>query len=303
MSARSQDEAAGGEKDEVAGAAERRLVEETASQLEQQLVHSVYEEIAGHFSDTRHKPWPRVAAFIQVLQRGGRWWNKYLLIYIQSLPKYELLLDLGCGNGKYLGLEDGGGGCWEIGTDYSFNLLQIAASRGHQGVRCDLLSVPLRDGVCGGLICIAVLHHLATRARRLAALLEVARLLRPGARGLVYVWARDQSQGRDMSSYLKQNKKNFKNKENLENAPSEIGEFGLPVHVNRTQFKHQDLLVPWKTKTEEDGASKEWKRYYHVFEEGELENLIGETEKLKVVESYYDQGNWCCIFEKVSMVI
>ena len=69
--------AAGGEKDEVAGAAERRLVEETASQLEQQLVHSVYEEIAGHFSDTRHKPWPRVAAFIQVLQRGGSWWNIY----------------------------------------------------------------------------------------------------------------------------------------------------------------------------------------------------------------------------------
>ena len=51
------------------GAEERRLVEETASLLEQQLVHSVYEEIAGHFSDTRHKPWPRVAAFIQVLQR------------------------------------------------------------------------------------------------------------------------------------------------------------------------------------------------------------------------------------------
>ena len=77
MSARSPDEAAGDEKDEVAGAAERRLVEETASQLEQQLVHSVYEEIAGHFSDTRHKPWPRVAAFIQVLQRGGSWWNIY----------------------------------------------------------------------------------------------------------------------------------------------------------------------------------------------------------------------------------
>ena len=77
MSARSPDEAVGDEKDEVAGAAERRLVEETASQLEQQLVHSVYEEIAGHFSDTRHKPWPRVAAFIQVLQRGGSWWNIY----------------------------------------------------------------------------------------------------------------------------------------------------------------------------------------------------------------------------------
>ena len=73
MNARSPGEAAGVEKEEVVGAEERRLVEETASLLEQQLVHSVYEEIAGHFSDTRHKPWPRVAAFIQVLQRVESW--------------------------------------------------------------------------------------------------------------------------------------------------------------------------------------------------------------------------------------
>ena len=46
----------------------RESLEEAAGLLERQLVHSVYEEIAGHFSDTRHKPWPRVAAFIQVLK-------------------------------------------------------------------------------------------------------------------------------------------------------------------------------------------------------------------------------------------
>ena len=39
---------------------------ETASLLERRLVHAVYEEIAGHFSDTRHKPWPRVSQFINV---------------------------------------------------------------------------------------------------------------------------------------------------------------------------------------------------------------------------------------------
>ena len=51
-------------------------IAETASQLERQLVHSVYEEIAGHFSDTRHKPWPRVAEFIRsdldVVNRGRK---------------------------------------------------------------------------------------------------------------------------------------------------------------------------------------------------------------------------------------
>ena len=46
----------------------------------------VYEEIAYHFSDTRHKPWPRIAEFL-VAQEAG-----------------SILLDIGCGNGKYFGV-------------------------------------------------------------------------------------------------------------------------------------------------------------------------------------------------------
>ena len=84
-------------------------IEETASLLERQLVHSVYEEIAGHFSDTRHKPWPRVAQFIQ------------------SLPPDELLLDLGCGNGKMAPA------CRESGSVASFLKLRSAADEGAVG--------------------------------------------------------------------------------------------------------------------------------------------------------------------------
>ena len=40
-------------------------------------------------------------------------------------------------------------------------------------------------------------------------------------------------------------------------------------------------------------------RYYHVFEEGELEELVEKVEELVVVESYYDQGNWCSVLERV----
>ena len=36
----------------------------TAIQLEKMHVHSVYEEIADHFSETRHKPWPKVMDFL-----------------------------------------------------------------------------------------------------------------------------------------------------------------------------------------------------------------------------------------------
>ncbi|XP_071951637.1 uncharacterized protein [Antedon mediterranea] len=43
-------------------------------------------------------------------------------------------------------------------------------------------------------------------------------------------------------------------------------------------------------------------RYYHVFKEGELANLIEEHVKnLHVIENYYDHANWCVIAEKVNV--
>ncbi|XP_072899981.1 probable tRNA methyltransferase 9B isoform X1 [Hemitrygon akajei] len=41
-------------------------------------------------------------------------------------------------------------------------------------------------------------------------------------------------------------------------------------------------------------------RYYHVFKEGELIELIEKyTEDLKIIETYYDHANWCVIAEKI----
>ena len=39
--------------------------------LEKKHVRQVYDEIASHFSDTRHKPWPLVAHFINSLPHGS----------------------------------------------------------------------------------------------------------------------------------------------------------------------------------------------------------------------------------------
>ena len=89
-----------------------------------------------------------------------------------------------------------------------------------------------------------------------------------GGRALVYVWAKDQKK-KEMSSYLKQNKKNRDGGDSKESSSRETGEFGLPVHINRfsisnasilknpffftrTQFQHQDNLVPWKLKGDQD---------------------------------------------------
>jgi alkylated DNA repair protein alkB family protein 8 len=74
------------------------------------------------------------------------------------------------------------------------------------------------------------------------------------------------------------------------------------------------VLVPWKLRggggggsgnepknPSEDDRKEEriFQRYYHVFEEGELEGLVEQVEELRVVHSYYDQGNWCVIAERV----
>ena len=58
--------------------------ESDAYRLEQEHVHKVYNEIAHKFSDSRYKPWPHVAEFLQ------------------SFASASYVLDIGCGNGKYL---------------------------------------------------------------------------------------------------------------------------------------------------------------------------------------------------------
>ena len=40
-----------------------------------------------------------------------------------------------------------------------------------------------------------------------------------------------------------------------------------------------------------------FKRYYHLFDEGELESLILQVPGVQLVKSFYDKSNWCCIFQ------
>ena len=131
---------------------------------------------------------------------------------------------------------------------------------------------------------------------------EMKRVLKVNGKGLIYAWALDQKKDKTPSTYLKQGKTN-PNREKESPSKSEVANtFNLPVHKNRTDFEHSDVLVPWKIKGEHnDGQPKEtFHRYYHVFEEGELENLLLSVPGLVIEKSYYDQGNWCVIFRKES---
>lgn len=137
---------------------------------------------------------------------------------------------------------------------------------------------------------------------------EISRVLRPQGKALVYVWAKNQKHDENSSSYLRQRNRNKRHQieSNVEQSvqwhKSVDENISLPVHVNRTQFKHEDMFVPWIKKTDHV-VSKDtsvYLRYYHVFDEGELEKLCNLIEDIKILSSYYDQGNWCVIMQKIS---
>ncbi|XP_012864928.1 PREDICTED: alkylated DNA repair protein alkB homolog 8 [Dipodomys ordii] len=291
-----------------------------ASRLEQEYVHRVYEEIAGHFSSTRHTPWPCIVEFLK------------------ALPSGSVVADIGCGNGKYLGINKE---LYMIGCDRSENLVAICRERQFQAFVGDALAVPVRSGSCDACISIAVIHHLATAERRVAAIQELVRLLRPGGTALIYVWAMEQEYNNQKSKYLRGNRISRGAQEELTSATSAEGllveqmrgeacqdsassvpsvnhvqEGGisseLPIHTNRTSFQSQDVLVPWhlKRNTGKDKASVSFgstepqnpgpicHRYYHVFCGGELEAACQTLGNVSILKSYYDQGNWCVILQK-----
>ncbi|CAI9266511.1 unnamed protein product [Lactuca saligna] len=140
-------------------------------EIEKKYVHRVYDAIAPHFSATRFAKWPKVSAFLN------------------NLPSGSVILDAGCGNGKYLGLNPN---CFFIGCDISAPLIQICSDRGHEVFVADAVNLPYRSSLADAAISIAVLHHLSTESRRKKAIDELIRTVKKGGHVLITVWAVEQ---------------------------------------------------------------------------------------------------------------
>ncbi|CAK4079792.1 unnamed protein product [Aphanomyces euteiches] len=225
--------------------------------VELEHVHGVYDSIASHFSHTRHHPWPLVADFLNSLEPGS------------------LVADIGCGNGKYLGVNKG---ILTIGSDRSIPLLRVCAERAHEVFGCDGLAVPLRSGAFDAAICIAVLHHMSTIEHRLQMLRELARIVRVG--GLIYVvaWAFEQDE------------------------------------LSKRKFESQDVMVEWKLQQKyidrneplpehvQLDNEKKWavyQRYCHVYKDMELEQLVAQVPGLVVENVEVMRSNWCLKIQRI----
>lgn len=184
---------------------------------------------------------------------------------------------------------------FQIGTDRSPGLLKICSDRGFEVFTAEILSLPVKSESVDACICIAVIHHLASEERRQIAIKEIFRVLRFGGEALIYVWALDQHKHNVQSNYVK--KARNKKVGELQVTNTDIDGIKLPVHVNKTDFQEQDMLVPWHLKKDTNEA-KVYRRFYHLFGEGELDKLCEHVEGINVVCSYYDKGNWCIVIKK-----
>ncbi|KAG5440431.1 hypothetical protein PCK2_000564, partial [Pneumocystis canis] len=132
--------------------------------LEQQHVHQVYHTIAIHFAATRRQPWLTVKNFIL------------------KQPIGSIGLDIGCGNGRHLHLRSN---VFMLGIDRCDSFVQLVANTSNTDTFIgDALSLPIRP-IFDFCLSIAVIHHFATHARRIAALQELLAVLRPGGVALV----------------------------------------------------------------------------------------------------------------------
>lgn len=95
-----------------------------------------------------------------------------------------MLLFTGFGDGKYLQVHDG----FTIGVEKCKLLCEKVSSNRNEVIVADITRLPFRRQFFDGLVCVGVIHHLATRRRRSKALHEMARILSLGGKVFLSVW-------------------------------------------------------------------------------------------------------------------
>lgn len=133
-----------------------------------------YEMIAADFSRTR-----------------GTFWEE--LLFVRDLiPKGARLLDIGCGNGRFLGapLDES---IDYTGLDFSEKLIKVARERygsrtNTTFVAGDALNLPFPDNSFDVVVSFAVIHHVPSRAYRVQFLREAKRVVKPGGLIIITAW-------------------------------------------------------------------------------------------------------------------
>lgn len=199
-------------------------------------VKITYDNIAEEFSQSRHyagKEFPPLLPY---------------------LKKARAILDLGCGNGRFVRyLEQEKLQATYIGIDNSQQFVRIAQElHPHQKfMRGDQLNIPLQDQSVDLILNMRAFHHIPSKTMRLQALGEMKRVTKKNGIIIISVWNLWQKK------YWKQ----------------------LITALLRSIFTlgtyaYNDTFISWKNKHT---------RYYHAFTKKELQKVVEQSE-LKVID-------------------
>ncbi len=184
------------------------------------------------------------------------------------------------------------------------------------------------------MLCIAVLHHISSAARRLRMLEELVRVLKPGGRALVTVWATQQE---DPTKFNKWSAIELAASDDASAGSGDSASFCTSRPPKRSswatnnQQPSTDYFVPWhlpfhraegaleaakaQAAAHNAGAANAlqrpvhldtvkqavvFSRFYHVFEDGELDSLAEQLGDANVSDSFYDKDNWCIVLTKLN---
>ena len=124
-----------------------------------------YDIYGYQFDITRKNIWPHVESFLN------------------QIPQWSLVLDVGCGNGKNLkNIKNA------IACDVSTTMCNISRTKDINVLQCDCSRLPFRDSSYDIVISVACIHHLITNDERQKAIDEMYRVLKPRGKLLISVW-------------------------------------------------------------------------------------------------------------------
>ena len=197
--------------------------------------NSTYDHIALHFNETRKAIWSRVGKFLDMI------------------PKYSLVADVGCGNGKYTRYRQD---IFVIANDICVPLLDLVENS--STCNCciaDGLYLPYKAKSFQYAISIAVLHHISDYESRLKFITNIINILEPGGKLLFTVWALEQT--------IK------------------------PKWIS--QGNNGDYLIPWLDKY----TKQTFYRFYHLFSYDEIKQFVNALENVIVCDIVFEKDNWC----------
>lgn len=145
------------------------------------------------------------------------------------------------------------------GCDFCPAFVEICKKKGFNTIHADIRNLPFNDNEFDNVISIAVVHHISSEDERIKACQEFIRVTKSGGKILIQVW-----------QFLGQNNSKFK------------------------QINNRDYFVTWGVN---DHVIID--RYYHLFNEEDVDNLLAQLTGVKLLEKYIESNNWVFLLQKL----